>query len=330
MKNKKTHISIGLDIGTHTLKSVKLRFTNDAVELCGFDLQPVESGLGEALKKIKESEKARVNIAVSGPMTVIRYAEFPRMEEAEFIQALKFEAQKYIPFSLNEVNLDGSILKEGLPDNKMHVLIAAVRKELVVQRLKLLEEARIKVNLIDIDALSLINAFNFSYGQDQAIKEKPVALLNIGATTSNLDILENGIPYLSRDISVAGNNFTHRIADTLGIDFKSAEAIKVNPDSQQAAKMAGVIEPVLANLAEEIITSFDYYESQGTSSVAKLFLSGGGSKLTGLKDMLANSLGKDTEYWEPLKGISLSNNIDSKEISAGSGQLAVAVGLALR
>lgn len=351
-KNKfaKERFVAGLDIGTQTIKFVKLRFSKDGAEFCAFDFHPNQNDIREVLKKIKESQGiGTVNIGISGPSTVIRYVNFPRMNIDELKQALKFEAQKHIPFSVDETNLDAYILKEDLPDNKMVVLIAAVKKDFINQRLKIIEDAGFRANIIDIDSMALVNAFNFNYSPDNNLQHKAIALLNIGASTTNLDILEDGLPRLSRDIHIAGNKFNQKLVDIFGIDFKAAEELKlnpvrntkdievqnkisngVNPDTERANKVAAAIELVLSNLAVEIRTSFDYYESQSTSSVVKIFLSGGCSRFSGLKDMLANLLGIEVEYWDPLKKFTLANNIDSKKLQELSSQLPVAIGLALR
>ena len=224
MKFKKQYVSIGLDIGTSAIKCIKLKCTKDKVEMQDFALEPVQSNLAEVLKNIRETKGLQgVNIGVSGPSTVIRYISFPKMSEVELKRALKFEAQKHLPFAVEEINLDGYILQEGLPDNKMLVLVAAVKKDLIAQRLKLIEEAGLKANIIDIDSLALVNAFSFNYPEDQAFKNKVVALLNIGSGMTNLCILENAIPRLSRDIHIAGNNFTQKVIDTMEIDFKISE-----------------------------------------------------------------------------------------------------------
>ncbi len=327
----KERFSVGLDIGTYSVKIVKLRFFKDTVELYSFDLEPAVPDWVEALKNIKQSQGIQtVNIGSSGPSTVIRYVNFPKMNKEELKRALKFEAQKHIPFSMAEVNLDGYILKEDLPDNKMFVLIAAIKKEFINQRLKLIEGVGLKVNMVDIDSIALVNVFNFNYSQDENLKNKTIALLNISSSVSSLNILELSLPRLSRDIHIAGNNFTQRLVDTFGIDFKSAEDLKLNPDSQSSNKLAAALESVLPNLADEIRVSFDFYESQSASSVAKIFLSGGGSKFIGLRDMLANLLGIEVEYWDPLKQIKLSSKIDTQKIKTVFNELAVAVGLALR
>lgn len=331
-KFAKEKYSFGLDIGTAAIKMVKLKFIKDAVEFCDLEIEPSQDKIEDVLKKIRQSQGQpdTVNIGVCGPATVTRYVNFPQMDKKEFKQALKFEAQKHIPFSVEEVNTDGYILKEGLPDNKILVLIAAVKKETINQRLKLVEEAGFRANIIDIDSIALVNAFNFSYPADDNLRHKAVALLNIGSSMSNLNILEDGVPRLSRDIHVAGNNFTQKLMEIKATDFASAEKLKLNPDKESTNKLMVVLESVLTNLSSEIRTSFDYYESQSASSVVRIFLSGGGSKFIGLKDALANLLGIEVEYWDPLKGIKIAENVDVEKLKNLSADLAVAVGLALR
>lgn len=329
---KESYSSIGLDIGSFAIKLVKLRFLNDTAELCDFKLVPVQTELNQTLKTIMQSQDIkRVNISVTGPSTIIRYVNFPQMNESELKQALKFEAPKYITFPILEANLDSYILKPDLPDNKMMVLLAAVKKELINQRLKLMEELGLKTNIIDIDSLALINAFNFNYAGDfDNLKNKTIALLNIGASMSNVNILEDGTPVLSRDIYIAGNNLTQKIGETLGIDFKSAEGWKFSPDKERLDRATVSIKSVLSELAQELRTSFDYYESQSASSVEKIFLSGGSSKFFGLKDILTSLLDIEVEYWDLLKKINISNTIDHQKLKLLSSQLAVAIGLALR
>lgn len=330
-KFSKDKYSVGLDIGTHTMKAVKLKFTKEATELCGFELMRIEPSLKECLLKIKELMKSEsVNIGFSGSSTVIRYVNFPRMEEPEFRQALKFEAAKYIPFPLNEINLDGSILKEDLPENKMLVLIAAVKKELVSSRLKHLEETGLKTKIADIDSLALINTFKLNFGDKEDLKQKAIALLNIGASISGLDILEAGIPRFSRDIPIAGNTFTQKVADTFSLDLKAAEDLKIKPDNEKLPKIMSGTESVVGSLAGEIRTSFDYYESQSASTVAKIFLSGGGCCFPGLAEKLSDLLGIEVGCWDPLTKLNVAQDLDLQKAKSISSQLAVAVGLALR
>ncbi len=330
-KLSRAGLSVGLDIGSYSIKLVKLRFTKDKIELLNYLLEPLSQETDLFLKKIAQSQDSKkVNISVSGPSTITRYAEFPRMNPEEFKQALKFEAQKHIPFQLAEVNIDGCILKNDLPDNKMFVLLAAVKKDFLNLRLKMYEAAGLKVNVIDIDSLAIINAFNFNYDKDPGLKNKVVALLDIGSQESKLNILENFIPRLSRDIHIAGANFSQKLVDVLNVDFKTAENLKIIPDKDSLNKVSSAVESVLANLAREIRTSFDYYESQNASSVERIYLSGAGSLFSGLKDILTNLVGIDVQYWDPLKNIEIGSAVDAQKLKSSTSSLAVAVGLALR
>ena len=340
----KEKFSIGLDIGTQAIKCVKIKI-NNGFELVSFDVEEGQLDPREILKKIKHSQDADlVNISFCGSATVIRYVNFLRMNKNELKQSLKFEAQKHIPFSLNEVNLDAEILKSDLPENKMLVMIGAIKKETLQQRLRTLDNVGLRPNIIDIDSIALINAFNFNYPKIDVADDKSICLLNIGATISNVNILENGIPRLSRDIHTAGANFTKKLMDVFELDFKAAEELKIlpegsglatdsqshKPDPQRANKVKASVESVLTNLAQEIRTSFDYYESQNTSNVVKIFLSGGAGKIPELSEMLSSCLGIAVEFWDPFKKIKISEKLDAQKLNQSAGCFNVAVGLALR
>lgn len=323
--------SLGIDIGSASIKACKFKISKGSAELYGFGMEQAGEGLPAVLSgAFKNHNTTTANISVSGPSTLIRYVNFPKMSVGELKQALKFEAQKYIPFPMNEVILDGFILKDGLADGKMLVLLAAVKKEFMSQRLKVMEQAGLKAGVVDIDSLALVNAFNFNYSPDDVGGFKTIALLNVGSAVTNLSILEGGSPRFSRDIYIAGNNFTQKISDTLGVDFKTAEMLKLAPDKDKFKEIKSAVESVVSNLASEIRISFDYHESQSASSTNKIFLSGGGAQFSGFQDMLANLLGIEVAFWDPFKKIEIANNIDSQKLKILATRFAVAVGLALR
>lgn len=328
----KSGISIGLDIGSFNIKMVKLSRERERIELLDFKIEPRQLEIEPGIKKTidPKDSKRLLSISLAGTSTIVRYVVLPKMSNEELKQALKFEAQKHIPFPVAEVNLDGHILKQNLPDNKMLVLLAAAKKDYLKQRLTLMKDLGLGVRLIDLDSLALVNAFNFNYSDDANIKNQTIALLNIGAQESNLNILEDGIPRLSRDIHIGGNNFTQRLSDSSGIDFKSAEELKVNAPQDKEEQVTSCIETALTNLVKELRTSFDYYESQSVSSVSKVFLSGGGSLFKGFPGILSNLLGLTALYWDPLKKMTISDSLGPVKIKSLSAQLAVAVGLALR
>jgi type IV pilus assembly protein PilM len=351
----KEKLSFGLDIGTQSIKCVKLKSIANLVELLDFELYESQLDPTEILKKIKHLQGADlVNISFCGASTVIRYVNFVRMSKAELKGALKFEAQKHIPFSINDVNLDAEVLREDLPDNKMLVLVAAIKKDLIAQRIRVMENAGLRPNIVDIDSLALVNAFNFNYPKIELTQDNPpnsnarvcaspnakpdtlaqnhktICLLNIGSTITNVNILDNGLVRLSRDIHSGGANFTKKIMDVSELDFKAAEELKINPAADKQERIKATVESVLNNLASEIRTSFDYYESQNTSCVMKIYLSGGGSKISGFSEMLSTCLGLPVESWDPFKQISIPDTLDKQKLNKLSGQFNVAVGLALR
>jgi len=333
--------AIGLDIGTSSIKAVALEVKDKEVFLKNFSFKEISDGsigpanLAPLIKKSIDAlgvSEGRVNISLSGQPVIIRYAWLPLMSQKELASSLRFEAAKLIPFSVEEVNIDSYILKQDISNNKMLVMVVAAKKEAVSERIKLVQDSGFKIKAIDVDSLALINAFNFNYhSEDEKDLPKVIALLNIGAAVSNLSILEAGVPVFSRDIYIAGNNFSKKIADSLSIDLKAAEDLKINPDKEKLEKVSAAIELILSSLASEVRTSFDYYESQSSSSVEKIFLSGGGSLFLNLKDSLNRLLGIGIDYWDPTKRITfLAGQDSSQQIKSYLRHFPVALGLAMR
>lgn len=335
--NKKPPVCVGLDIGSSSIKAMALEWKEQKFSLRNFsliDMPPQGAELSSSVKKALSSLEVRnpiVNVSLSGQPVIIRYAWLPRMTAKELASSLHFEAAKLIPFAVSEVNVDSCILKQDASNNKMLVLIVAAKKEAVSERIALLKNAGINLGIIDVDSLALINAFNLNRPADKN-KDLPkvFALLNVGASVSNLNILEAGIPVFSRDIYIGGNSLSKKISDFLGVDFKAAEAQKINPDKDKLDRIMSAVEPVFSSLASEIRISFDYYESQGASSVEKILLSGGGSLLHNFKDNLTRILGIDTGYWEPLSQVEFAAGYDAEAIKSCAAKFAVALGLALR
>jgi len=334
--NIKEELSVGLDIGSSSIKAVALEAKDKQVILKKFNITQVTPGvsLSSTIKQglgVMGISDEKINISLTGQSVITRYVWLPLMSQKELISSLKFEAAKLIPFSIEEVNVDSYILKQDVSNNKMLVLIVAAKKEAILERIKLIQDSGFKVGVVDVDSLALINAFNFNY-HSGAEKELPkaFALLNIGASVSNLNILEEGIPVFSRDIYIAGSNFSQKITDTSGIDLSAAEQAKIEPDEAKQQKIAALVESIVSSLVSEIRISFDYYESQGASSVEKIFLSGGGSLFYNLKNNLNHMLGMDIDYWDPSRHLTFLENNEAEKLKSTAAQFAVALGLAMR
>jgi len=327
----KEGFSLGIDIGAAFVKAVKLKHSKDNTELVSFLLEPAQMDLGPFLRKINDGPAPKsTTLSVSGASSIIRYVNFLKMSAEDLKKALKYEAQKYIPFSLTDVNIDSVILKPDLADNKMLVLLAAVKKDYLLARLKSVTDSGFKVKSVDLDSLALVNSFIYNYPQADPGDHQAIALINIGNAVTNLNILERQIPHLSRDINIAGKNFTQKISEIMELEIQAAEQLKLNPDKERLTKIVQIMETVLSALAAELRTSFDYDESQSASSIKKIFLSGGTSLFPGLNGMLSGLLDVEVECWDPFAKVIMHKDMDTEKIKALSPQFAVAFGLALR
>ena len=292
--------SIGLDIGSSSLKLIELEKKGKEKILKRFSYVELTPGadLGSSLSDFLKSQKLagrQVNISVSGQSVVTRYLSWPRMTLNELKNAMQFEAKEYIPWPLEEVVLDCAIIKDNFENSKMLIVLAAIKKVILQERLGLLEKAGFVPKIIDVDCFCLANIFDKSYRvSDASVKEKTIALLNIGAQTTNMAIIDSGALRFSRDISF------------------------------------GVKGLVLAGLSSEITTSIDYYENQNGRPVEKLLVSGGGSYSQDTLNFLSHQLNLPVDNFDILSGVAVDQNLNLEEFKSKKNIFTVALGLALR
>lgn len=259
------------------------------------------SGVIRSLAKEANVSSDQVAISVAGPSVIARFISMPRMSDAELKGAVRFEAEKFIPFNINDCVLDYQVLNRSAKDNKMPVLLVVAKRELILDRVKLVEDAGFYVRVIDVDCFAVANAFlkNFT----DISSEKTVALLNLGASFTNLAILRGGMVHFARDLGIGAND--------LG-------ALKTDPSG--AGKMA------LTNFIDEVKMSFSYYENQGGINVDEIYVSGGYSLLTEMDSFFTSSFGTKPNRWDPLKFL----NPEAKEQDNTHDFFAVSAGLVLR
>ena len=292
--------SIGLDIGSFSLKLIVLEKRGKEKILKSFFYSELTPGspIGNSFSnflKSKKLEGRRVNISVSGQSVVTRYLSWPKMTLAELKNTMQFEAKEYIPFPLEEVVLDCAIIKDNFENDKMLVVLAAIKKTILQERLGLLEKEGLVPKLIDVDCFCLANIFNKScFALDASVREKTIALLNIGAQTTNMAIIDSGALRFSRDISF------------------------------------GVKGLALAGLSAEITTSIDYYENQNGRPVEKLLVSGGGSYSQDTLNFLNHQLNLPVDSFDTLSGVAVDQNLNLEEFKPKKNLFTVALGLALR
>jgi len=339
---KRTTSYLGLDIGSFSVKMVRVSTEKDKVSLRNYGMSRIEdNNVSQAIRKVigdSNVDAASVNIGLSGQGVILRYAVLPKMPLKELRQSVGTEVDKYIPFPAAQVFLDCHILKELPREHKVLVLIAAAKKDLVQKRIKLLSDLNLELNVIDINSMALVNGFNELRSKHSAIesegsfdgKSHAIAILNIGANISCLNILEDNIPKLSRDIYIGGNNFSKKIAYKLNLDFAAAEQLKCNPGEDQWPKNLETCELLLNNLTHELRISFDYYETENNIPIRKLYLCGGGASFKGIDSILSKSLGIETEIWDPTPYLQIDPTININDFKSKSSELAIAAGLALR
>ncbi|MBI4354350.1 MAG: type IV pilus assembly protein PilM [Candidatus Omnitrophica bacterium] len=324
IKPKEAKLTIGLDVGSSSVKAVALGshkalggrrvLGQQCVEIPpGSPSQEAQipQAIQQALHGLPVSHLKGVAVAVSGQWVIMRVVEMPALTPAEFRQALPYEAQRSLPFNVQDVVLDGVIL--GSSGSKMWALMVACKRDFLDRRLGWVKQAGFEVTAVDVDALALTNAF-LEHANGTGPSETP-ALVNLGAQWTNLVVLKNGLPYLVRDIPWGAEKLIRHVADQLGLDpADAASQLKQSalPNPQALEALASGCEALI----EELQLSFDFFESHFGPSPSHLVLSGGLSQSGGLLEALKKHLTQPVTPWPFAQRV--------------SNQFAIAYGLALR
>jgi type IV pilus assembly protein PilM len=279
--------------------------------------------------------------SVAGNQVIVRYVRFPKLTREELNKTIQFEAEPYIPFDIRDVELSfhilGDVIEEG--QKKMEAILVASKKEATQAKLEILSELNMRPVVMDIDVFALSNAYELN--TDPATVET-VLLLNIGAATTNMSIVEKFVPRVVRDVFISGNSFTKSIQKNLGCDLKASEDLKIRygllvtaeekeqslaENQKEALKVSSALTPVAKDLVGEVQRSIDFYISQNPErSVQRVLLSGGAAALKNLDKYLAQELKLPIEKFNPLKNVQGGEAVPED----CALQLAVAIGLALR
>ena len=339
--NKKS--IVGLDIGSHEIKAVELTEVRDQVKLTGFGTVAIESkedlphALGELFRDAGIKTR-RVATAVSGRSVIIRYINMPAMGDDDLKSALRFEADKYIPFDVDEVVLDCVRLRDfgetTNPDGEkeMKVLLVAVKQTVIDEHVQLVQEVGLTPTIVDVDTFAIGNAFEFNnmYSPRVEDEDRVTALVDIGAVKTSINIVKNNTSYFSREVYLAGNEFTEAISRRLGVDGVEADDIKHNPNGKEET-LEECILATLDDLGNEIHLSLDYYENQYDREVDEVFVSGGSVHLPGLQGAFERIFNRRVSFWDPTENLDFrSEKVDADELREKGSQLTVAMGLAAR
>jgi type IV pilus assembly protein PilM len=255
------------------------------------------------------------------------------MTENELAESIYWEAEQYIPFDIQDVNLDYQILDPGTGANSrgsMDVLLVAAKKEKIADYTNVIAQSGRTPVIVDVDAFALQNAFEVNYGLEAG---RIVVLLNAGASAININILQGDQSVFTRDISMGGNAYTEAVQKELDLPFESAEQLKkgIPVDGATFEEAQPVLHAVTENVLLEIQKTFDFFKaSASTDQIDRIMLSGGASRVDGFHEMVQERFNAPVEDFDPFRAVMW----DAKKLGGDQAQMAstaaVAVGLALR
>ena len=332
---------VGLDIGTDEVKVVELTRTQDGLELTGFGWGKIpspEETLDTVRSVLRESgiRCRKVATSVSGRSVVVRYITLPQLDADELPETLRLEADKYIPFDRDEVCIDGQQLSspdsEDDSSEEMKSILVAVKKDLLQDHIDQVQELGLIPTVVDVDSFALGNSFELrtEAGVQEEDSPRAVALVDIGATKTNIHIVRGSTSCFSREIYLGGRDLTESISRREHLDEAEAEDLKCDPQGNEQM-VANAVQPVLDEIAGEIQLSFDYFENQFDFAVEEVFLSGGGSQVVGLQETFERVFERDVKTWDPLVSIKVREDlVDVEALSEHLVQLPVALGLGSR
>ncbi|MGA9997571.1 MAG: type IV pilus assembly protein PilM [Pyrinomonadaceae bacterium] len=344
-QNKKA--LVGLDIGSSSIKAVELQGRNGDLSLVNLGWENVQpdsivdgqimelNAVSNVIANIFRDQKIkteRIAAGVSGHSVIVKNVVVPKMSEEELAESFTWHAEEHLPFDIADVSLDYQVT--GSTADALSVLMAACKRERVASLKQAIQLAGKQPAVIDVDAFALQNCYEVNY---QPQPGQIVALLNIGASTININILNGANSVFTRDVSVGGNQYTQLLQKELGLTFEQAEGVKRGmplPDDVEKRSVQPILETVSDILALEIQKTLDFYRTtaeEGNNGVQKILLSGGGSKLPGFADYLSKRFEMPVEMFDPFRQIRVDKSrFDPEYMREVVPEMAVAVGLALR
>lgn len=337
---------LGVDIGTSSVKLAELDVGRKS-SMVSFgmaptppnsfsggdilDTQAVGRVIGEVYRQIKSSRNL-VATGMGGSSVIVKKISIPKVEDSLIAEQLRWEAEQYIPYDVNEVNLGYEVLdgsKTASQSENIDLLLIAAVQAHVYKYAETLQVAGLNCELIDVNGFALANCFKMNYGD---MPGETVVLLNIGASATNMVVLENTNLVFARDIPVGGMTYTLDLQKSLNVSFEEAESIKLGYSNGQETpeEATSVIQSTHVVIMDEIKASYDFFLNTGSSpKISRTFVTGGGSKMKGLLDEIAKLSPMDK--LNPFHSVSYNQKVfSSSYIEQIRDFSSVAIGLGLR
>jgi len=352
--------TVGIDIGSSCIKAVEIEPSGTGWRLAnaGIQITPLDScrdgvitntlDVAQAVKNLLKSVNIRAQgaiAAVSGSQVIVRQVQFPRMNEAALRKSIKFEASKYVSASMEDSVVEFNILGNTEDGEQMNVMLVAAPRDMVESRVAVLEMAGLEPISVDVEAFSLVRALS-DFSNENDFHTGAVALIDMGASHTDVNIITNGDFALTRNIPIAGDSFTNAIKSLTGFAFQDAEKLKFEMtlqdsldqlSSQETENKCGrLVQPLLDELLREVRRSVHYYQSQfpeGTeqATVKKIVLSGGAARMPGMAAYVSSKLSIPVDIAEVFNNSLISPGRFASDFTEEYGPvLAIATGLALK
>ncbi len=344
MFGKKTHL-IGLDIGSKTFKVASVEETKKGHNLKEFGMTDIPSGVIEE-GSIKDPEQAadsirqlfttfnikerNVALSIGGYSVIVKKINVEAMSEDELQETINVEAEQYIPFDISDVNIDFQILgeNENNPD-QIDVLLVAAKKEIINDYVNLTQMAGLNPCIIDIDAFSLQNIYELNY----ETKDENIALIDIGASKTSLNILKGNSSVFIRDVSLGCGQINERIVSLVDCTLDEAEELKYGDQTDKISEenLTQIISAVSADWCMEIGRAFDFfYSTYPDENIKRIVLSGGGGNIKEFQQLLASEISIEVTTIYPFKNFSIDSKFDSSYLEKIAPQAAICMGLSTR
>lgn len=347
MLRKRSRATVALDIGSNIVKCLRMEHSDEGPTLTNFamvDMLPEAIVEGEIMDRDIVVEAVReclgraaiqddyVVSAVGGRSVIVKKIIMDKMTAADAQEAILWEAEQHVPFDIDDICIDFQILKDDVGANQMEILLVAAKKETIQSHAELLREAGLTPAVIDVDAFAVQNSWEAANG---GVSEQVVGLLNVGADVTSICVVQQGVPYFTRDLAVGTNRFVEEIQKDFGVGYDEAREIVARPgedDSVDVNKLIEIVEDVAEDLSTGIERSLSFLRTSGDAeTIDRVVLTGGGARFPGLKEYLADRHGFLVEVGNPLQGLTYDEDVfldhNAQKVAP---LLAVSVGLGLR
>jgi type IV pilus assembly protein PilM len=339
---------VGLDIGSSSIKMLQVKVSAKSIQLLDFGIEPLppqtivdgsimdQAAVVDAIRRLRATLGIRnkmVATAISGHSVIIKKIQVPQMAPEELGPQLQIEAEQHIPFRADEVEMDHQLVNPKNAQGMMELLLVAAKKEVIADYTQVIREAKLQPAVMDVAAFTVQNAFEVSY---DAVPGESVALINIGAAISNINIIADGTSIFTRDVTVGGGAFTEEIQKRVHVNSEEAEGFKIALSAGVTDGIPEGTEDIMNEVAESMAgklqRTLDFFlASSSDLTLARMYLCGGSAKVPALQRILAERSRVPVEIIDPFRRLTIDQTrFDMDFIRAHAAEATVGLGLALR